>query len=104
VFEFVRETGLYEVQITVMTPFPGTPLYGRLAAQDRLLQPGAWELCTLFDVNFRPQGMSVAELENGFRGLLTRVYDAGFIEERRRRFFARRAELRRDGAGAPPEA
>lgn len=96
VFEFVRETGLYEVQITVMTPFPGTPLYTRLESQGRLLQPGAWELCTLFDVNYQPQHMSVAELETGFRGLLSRLYDADFVEERRRRFFARQSELRRE--------
>src|SRR5678809_1397159 len=32
VYKFVKETGLYEVQITVMTPFPGTPLYSRLLA------------------------------------------------------------------------
>ncbi len=32
VYEFVDRTGLYEVQITVLTPFPGTPLYRRLAA------------------------------------------------------------------------
>src|SRR5690242_15759169 len=30
VLEFVRASGLYEVQITFMTPFPGTPLYERL--------------------------------------------------------------------------
>lgn len=98
VFEFVRETGLYEVQITLMTAFPGTPLYTRLESQARLLQPGAWELCTLFDVNFRPQEMTVAELESGFRNLLTRIYETGFIEERRRRYFARQAALRSERA------
>ncbi len=94
VFEFVRETGLYEVQITVMTPFPGTPLYDRLAEQGRLLFPGEWDRCTLFDVNFQPQQMSVSELEHGFRELGRRIYDSAFIEERRRRFFKRQSELR----------
>lgn len=98
VFEFVRETGLYEVQITVMTPFPGTPLYTRLESQGRLLHPGAWELCTLFDVNYQPQNMSVSELEAGFRGLLSQLYHDDFVEERRRRFFARQSELRRERA------
>ncbi len=98
VFEFVRETGLYEVQITVMTPFPGTPLYQRLEAQGRLLHPGAWERCTLFDVNYQPEHMSVAELEAGFRRLGTQLYSADFVEERRRRFFARQSELRRERA------
>src|SRR5690606_14344849 len=30
IWDFVRESGLFEVQITLMTAFPGTPLYARL--------------------------------------------------------------------------
>jgi hypothetical protein len=41
--------------------------------------------------------MSIAELENGFRDLGRRIYDSGFIEERRRRFFQRQDVLRRTG-------
>ena len=95
VYDFVKETGLYEVQITIMTPFPGTPLYQRLLAQGRILQPGAWELCTLFDVNFVPDRMTVEELESGFRDLMRRIYDDGFVGERRRGFFRQLKESRR---------
>ena len=48
------ETELFDVQITVQTPFPGTPLYSRLKREGRLLREEAWEMCTLFDINFRP--------------------------------------------------
>ena len=41
VFDFVRATGLYEVQITVMTAFPNAPLYDRLARSGRLIEPEA---------------------------------------------------------------
>lgn len=41
VFEFVRDSGLYDVQITVLTPFPGTPLYDRLRKEGRILQEEA---------------------------------------------------------------
>jgi radical SAM superfamily enzyme YgiQ (UPF0313 family) len=101
VYDFVKETGLYEVQITVMTPFPGTPLYQRLLEQGRILEPGAWERCTLFDVNFVPERMTVEELESGFRDLMRRIYDGGFVGERRRRFFRELREGRqtRQGAG-----
>lgn len=98
VFEFVRDTGLYECQVTVMTAFPNAPLYARLAAEGRLLDPAAWETCTLFDVNFQPAHLSVTELETGFRDLVRRIYDSDFIEERRRRFFARQNERRRERA------
>lgn len=101
VYDFVEETGLYEVQVTLMTAFPGTPLYQRLLKEGRILHDGAWELCTLFDVNFRPTHMSVEELETGFRKLVGRIYDDAFIDRRRRRFLKRRNELRQaEASGA----
>ncbi|HYU25019.1 MAG TPA: DUF4070 domain-containing protein [Thermoanaerobaculia bacterium] len=85
----MQESGLYEVQITVQTPFPGTPLYERLREEGRILREGAWELCTLFDVNFRPSHMTVAQLEQGLRDLARQLYDAESTRERRRRFHRR---------------
>jgi len=90
VLHFVRDSGLYEVQITVQTAFPGTPLYERLRREGRILREGAWELCTLFDVNFRPSHMSVAQLEQGLRNLAREIYDAETTRERRRRFLRQR--------------
>ncbi|MGO9338558.1 MAG: B12-binding domain-containing radical SAM protein [Terracidiphilus sp.] len=95
IWEFVLESGLYEVQITVQTAFPGTPLYDRLKRGGRLLREEAWELCTLFDVNFRPAKMSVAELEAGLRSLGGRIYSAEFTAERRSRFQQNYREKRR---------
>lgn len=74
VCRFVEESGLYQVQITVMTPFPGTPLYARLQREGRLLDETMWEKCTLFDVNFRPAQMSVSQLERGLIELGTHLY------------------------------
>ena len=65
-----------------------------LVAMAAIIEPEAWEACTLFDVNYQPSNMTVAELENGFRDLARRIYDTDFIEERRRKFFARQSELR----------
>src|SRR5437868_5776891 len=65
VLRFVRESGLYEVQITFLTAFPGTPLYRRLKAEGRIIRENAWELCTLFDINFIPRNMSIAQLQTG---------------------------------------
>ena len=71
---FAEESGLFQVQITVLTPFPGTPLYARLHREGRLLQEAAWERSTLFDVNYVPKQMSVAQLEHGLVELSTRLY------------------------------
>lgn len=86
VLQFVRESGLYEVQITFMTPFPGTPLFERLKEENRLLHDRAWERCTLFDVVYQPKHMSVAELERGFTALMKQLYSADETRERRARF------------------
>jgi radical SAM superfamily enzyme YgiQ (UPF0313 family) len=86
VWDFVRKSELWDVQITVQTAFPGTPLYSRLKREGRILCDEAWELCTLFDVNFSPAKMSVGELEAGFRSLVDRIYSDEFTQLRRSRF------------------
>ncbi|MBU0641047.1 MAG: B12-binding domain-containing radical SAM protein [Planctomycetes bacterium] len=86
IYDFVRETELQEVQITLLTPFPGTPLYDRLRSAGRILEDGAWRTCTLFDVNFQPQHMSPDELREGFRHLGARLYSEEFTRWRRDRF------------------
>jgi len=86
VFDFVRETELYEVQVTILTPFPETPLYRRIEGEGRLLEPRNWRKCTLFDTNFRPTDMSAEELSDGFRKLVQRLYSDEFTRWRRGRF------------------
>lgn len=92
VFNFVQETELYEVQITLLTPFPGTPLYARLEHEDRLLEPGNWKKCTLFDLNYRPANMTVEELHSGFLDLVQRLYSDEFTAWRRSTFRKRYKE------------
>jgi radical SAM superfamily enzyme YgiQ (UPF0313 family) len=72
---FVHDSGLSEVQITILTPFPGTQLYERLKSEGRLLRPVFWDACTLFDVTFQPRLMSVSEFEDRFRGLMLDLYN-----------------------------
>ncbi len=84
--EFVEQSGLLEVQITVQTPFPGTPLYRRLQREGRLLQERYWERCTLFDVNFRPKRMTVEELEAGLHWLFGEIYTEREYTRRRRQY------------------
>ncbi|HYF01480.1 MAG TPA: radical SAM protein [Planctomycetota bacterium] len=83
---FVRRSGLAEVQVTVMTPFPGTALHRRLKAEGRLLRDRYWEQCTLFDVAFRPKRMSVEQLEQGLEHLMGSLYTKEETERRQRGF------------------
>ena len=87
VLDFALEVPLFDVQITILTPFPGTPLYDRLLHEGRLLQPERWELCTLFDVNYRPKHMTPEELRAGIYWLTERLYSEECLMKRRRPFF-----------------
>jgi radical SAM superfamily enzyme YgiQ (UPF0313 family) len=86
VLDFVRSSGLAEVQYTVLTPFPGTPLFERLRHEGRLLQEKFWDSCTLFDVNFQPKQMTVNELESGLRWLFRETYNRAEASRRLRKF------------------
>ncbi len=92
--DFIRTSNLLEVQLTVQTPFPGTPLYHRLKRDGRLLEDRYWDRCTLFDVNYIPAKMTVEELEEGFTWLASEIYsDADFT--RRKRHFMDLAKVRK---------
>jgi radical SAM superfamily enzyme YgiQ (UPF0313 family) len=86
VYNFVNDSGLHEVQITIQTAFPGTPLYKRLKDQNRIIEENAWEKCTLFDINYTPSKMSVDELSMGFKELGVRLYSDEFTKLRRKKF------------------
>ena len=83
---FVTKACPFDVQITVLTPFPGTPLYDRLEREGRLLYPGDWSRCTLFDVNYRPQNMTVEQLRGGLVDLGRRLYSEESVADRRAGF------------------
>lgn len=98
VFKFVQDAELFEVQVTYLTPFPGTPLYERLIQDNRILEPGNWRKCTLFDINYQPSHMSVDELRDGFFSLVQQLYSDSFTNWRRNQFWNNFKEKRLAGA------
>lgn len=86
VHDFALESELFDVQITLQTPFPGTSLLERLRRQGRMLHDGDWQRCTLFDVTFVPERMSADELRGGFRELVKRLYADDLVKWRRENF------------------
>jgi radical SAM superfamily enzyme YgiQ (UPF0313 family) len=95
---FVEESGMCDVQITLLTPFPGTPLHRSLQAQGRLLKEVYWDECTLFDVTFQPRHFSPEALAQGFGELMVALYSPEATARRR----ARWRECRRQGRAAGP--
>lgn len=86
ILSFIRDSGLYEAQITFMTAFPGTPFYQRLKQEKRIIRDRTWELCTLFDINIIPKAMTIQELQNGFLWLSKILYSSEEIRKRHLKF------------------
>jgi radical SAM superfamily enzyme YgiQ (UPF0313 family) len=83
--EFVEASALCDVQITLLTPFPGTALHRQLHAEGRLLREVYWDDCTLFDLTFIPKcGADV--LLDGFRQLMVDLYSPEATARRRSRW------------------
>jgi radical SAM superfamily enzyme YgiQ (UPF0313 family) len=93
---FVKSSGLMEVQITVLTPFPGTALFRRLRNEGRLLRDRYWERCTLFDVNYVPRRMSVEDLEKGLEYLMGSLYTVDEVHRRRRLYVQSLRQTRKE--------
>lgn len=86
VFDCARRLELYDVQISLQTPFPGTPLYASLRKAGRLLEDRPWRRCTLFDLVYEPTPMTREELVTGFRNLARRLYSDEMTRWRRENF------------------
>lgn len=80
--EYIIESPLAEVQLTLQTPFPGTSLYRKLHAENRLLKNRGWSYYTLFDVTYQPDRMSVESLEAGFERACRVVFSQGASRRR----------------------
>ena len=76
IIDFVIDNNLYDAQISILTPLPGTRIRDRLEKEGRLL-PINWENHTLFNVNFVHPRLTKEELENG----LLKIYKSINNEE-----------------------
>lgn len=72
--QFLLDCRLADVQVTLQTPFPGSPLRNRLAREGRILKDRGWDHYTLFDLTFVPDSMGVEELENSYKELARAIY------------------------------
>ncbi len=66
----------------ILTPYPGTPLFAQLESEGRLLHKN-WELFDTAHVVFRPERMTVTELEAGYAWCYERLFSHQSIWLRR---------------------
>ena len=81
--QFVIDTGIDLPRFAILTPFPGTALYERLEAENRITERN-WELYDGQHVVFQPAHMSADALQRGNMATWRRVYSYGSIARRMR--------------------
>jgi len=79
--EFAIDTGIELPRFSVLTPFPGTPLFHRLQ-QERRINLYDWELYDGQHVVFQPKNMTVPELVEGHERAWKQVYRWSAIAKR----------------------
>lgn len=79
--QFAIEAGIDLPRFAVLTPFPGTPLHERLAAEGRILSRD-WELYDGQHVVFQPRHMTAAQLAAGHEHAWKTVYRYRSIAQR----------------------
>jgi radical SAM superfamily enzyme YgiQ (UPF0313 family) len=65
--------GIETATFHILTPYPGTRLYERLSGENRILTDN-WDLYDTRHAVFRPAGMTVTELEEGYRSAYREFY------------------------------
>jgi radical SAM superfamily enzyme YgiQ (UPF0313 family) len=81
---FAEQHAMYIAAFNHLTPFPGTPLYRRLAVENRLRYDAWWldERYSYNQIPFTPRGMSAEELQRGCLGARRRFYSWKSIARR----------------------
>lgn len=93
-YEQAKYLGLDLVTFNVLTPFPGTALYQRLAAEGRLVEK-RWQYYDIEHSVFKPHLMSQEELIRRTHKIIQRFYSAREILGRMAKAVRRRWESRR---------
>lgn len=72
--EFVVKSKIDVVDVAIMTPYPGTVLYERMKAENRLVDVHWWREYDSSDVVFKPRRMTRTELYEGRVWLLRELH------------------------------
>ena len=80
--DWIEENRLECATFHILTPYPGTPLFGQMERERRLLHRN-WDLYDTAHAVFLPKRMTPAELEAGYEGCYRRLTSARSIWARR---------------------
>ena len=80
-WDFIRNSELDSISVTMLTPFPGTPLREQLESEGRLLD-SPWSQYDTAHVTFVPKNFEVEELREAYDWLCRKTYSPYQITRR----------------------
>ena len=80
--QWVEENRLECATFHILTPYPATPLFRQMQAEDRLMHQD-WTRYDTAHAVFRPKNMSPEELEEGYAWIYRRLFSHASIWRRR---------------------
>ena len=80
--EWIEENRLECATFHILTPYPATPLFRKMDAENRLLHRN-WDLYDTAHAVFHPRNMSPEELEEGYAWMYERLFSHASIWRRR---------------------
>jgi radical SAM superfamily enzyme YgiQ (UPF0313 family) len=87
--EQLYEAGVDVPFLSILTPYPGTPSYTRMAGQGRILHDRGWEFYNGYNVAFQPRHMSPEQLLEAHRALWREAFSLKYSFLRIARSFRR---------------
>ncbi|MBI4676868.1 MAG: B12-binding domain-containing radical SAM protein [Elusimicrobia bacterium] len=93
IVDFLKAARVDTAEFNILTPYPGTPLFGRLKREGRLLHED-WGLYNSGNVVFRPKRMSQARLARGVNWAWQEYYREQSQAERMFRIYRKIARLK----------
>jgi radical SAM superfamily enzyme YgiQ (UPF0313 family) len=79
--EVIKELQIDLADFSILTPFPGTPIFDRLEREGRILTKD-WAQYTLKNVVFQPKNMTPDELMQGLKRMYQEFYSAHYTLKR----------------------
>ena len=80
-YEFVQQAKLESPYFSILTPYPGTRLHGKLVGEGRIIDSD-WSNYNTNNVVYQPQGMTAPQLFDGYYGLQMAVHTVPAIVQR----------------------
>jgi radical SAM superfamily enzyme YgiQ (UPF0313 family) len=78
---FIKKSNLDSADFSILTPFPGTPVYNEFKKQDRIISSN-WSDYIYTKIVFKPKNLTISEVFEGIKMLNSEFYSFREISKR----------------------